>query len=165
MPVTVLVAGPGLDGELSEAQVLDAARPPARFRLRPDDIEPFRQILDWHPSEATALLAAAAIGLRGRVEIRDAGLVVPLTDTSATVYALPLDDALALNKLAATIGSTTSLDDAEQVTRDTCGFSEIDYERARPSAHQLTAPTTITATIDATIRRSSLTSPTDASTF
>ena len=146
VPVTVLVAGPGLDGELSEAQVLDAVDRPPAFRLRPDDIEPFRQILDWHPSEATALLAAAAIGLRGRVEIRDAGLVVPLTDTSATVYALPLDDALALNKLAAAISATTSLDDAEQVTRDTCGFSEIDYERTEGTAHRhASRPTTITA--------------------
>jgi hypothetical protein len=151
VPVNVLVAGPGLDGELSEAQVLDAIDRPPAFRLRADDIEPFRQVLDWHPSEATALLAAAAIGLRGRVEIRDAGLVVPLTDTSATVYALPLNDALVLNKLAAAISTTTSLDEAEQVTRDTCGFSEIDYEREKAQHTSASRPMTFTADVDAAI--------------
>jgi hypothetical protein len=153
VPVTVLVAGPGLDGELSEAQVLDAIDRPPAFRLRPDDIEPFRQVLDWHPSEATALLAAAAIGLRGRVEIRDAGLVVPLTDTSPTAYALPLDDALALNKLAQAITTSTNLDDAERVTRETGGFSEIDYEREKAQRSSDSRPAAITVKVDASIRQ------------
>lgn len=153
VPVTVLVAGPGLDGELSEAEVLDAVDRPPAFRLQPDDIEPFRQVLDWHPSEATALLVAAAIGLRGRVEIRDAGLVVPLTDTSPTVYAVPLNDALVRSTLAGAIASTASLNDAEQTTRDTCGHSEIDYERQK--AHQLTSsrPITFTEDVDAAIHQ------------
>lgn len=153
VPVTVLVAGPGLDGELSEHQVLDALHRPPAFRLWREDIEPFRHVLDWHPSEATALLAAAAIGRRGRVEVRDAGLTVALTDTSPNVYALDLDDALALNKLAHATSSTTTLDDAEQITRDLCGFSEIDYERTKAGRASGTRPTMITAEVDDTIRQ------------
>lgn len=153
VPVTVLVAGPGLDGELSEHQVLDALDRSPAFRLVPPDIEPFRHVLDWHPSEATALLAAAAIGRRGRAEVRDAGLAVDLTDASPNVYALDLDDALALNKLADAISSTTTLDDAEQVTRDLCGFSEIDYERTKAGRASGTPRTTITAEVDDTIRQ------------
>jgi hypothetical protein len=55
-------------------------------------------------------------------------LTATLTDASAAVYALPLEEALGLNRLARALRDTTSLADAEQVTR---GFSEIDYERKR----------------------------------
>jgi hypothetical protein len=153
VPVTLLVAGPGLDGELPAHHVLDVLGRPPAFRLRADDIEPFRQVLDWHPSEATALLAAAAIGLRGRVEVRDAGLAVALTDTSPNVYALDLDHALALNKLADAISSTTILDDAEQISRKVCGFSEIDYERTKAARSSSDRPTAITTGVDHTIRQ------------
>lgn len=95
------------------------------------DIDPFRAVLDWHPSEATALLAAAACGLRGRVEVRDAGLTVDLTDRSASIYSLSLSDVLDINPLAGALADTTSLDQAEDITRRHCGFSEIDYERAK----------------------------------
>jgi hypothetical protein len=131
LPVTVLVAGPGLDGELSDAQVLDVVGNLPRLRLTADDVEPFRATLDWHPSEATALLAAAARGIRGRVEIRDTGLPVDLTDDSAAVYPLHLADVLAVNPLVDALADTVTLAQAEEVTRKHCGFSEIDYERAK----------------------------------
>ena len=50
--------------------------PEPRLVLHRVDVAPFRPVFTWHPSEATALLVAAARGLRGRVEIRDAGLGV-----------------------------------------------------------------------------------------
>jgi hypothetical protein len=131
VPVTVLVAGPGLDGELNEAQVLDITGTEAAYGLTAGDVEPFRVVLDWHPSEATALLAAAACGLRGRVEVRDAGLTVDLTDRSASIYRLSLSDVLGINPLAVALADTTSLDQAEDITRQRLGFSEIDYERAK----------------------------------
>ncbi len=131
VPVAVLVAGPGLDGELSEAQVLKITGVQPHLCLNRHDVEPFKAIFDWHPSEATALLAAAARGIRGRVEVRDAGLTVELTDNSAAVYRLPLGAAVDANALVRATANTTSLGGAEEVTRRVCGFSEIDYERAK----------------------------------
>ncbi|ONI77038.1 hypothetical protein ALI144C_33560 [Actinosynnema sp. ALI-1.44] len=55
-----------MDGELSEQQVVERCD-----TLTPRSIA--SGIFDWHPSEATGLLTAAAQGYRGRVEIRDAG--------------------------------------------------------------------------------------------
>jgi hypothetical protein len=131
LPATVLVAGPGLDGELTEAQVLAVTGPEPALRLTDAHVTPFRAVFTWHPSETTALLVAAARGLRGLVEIRDAGLGVALTDASAGVHTLTLADALAANRLAAALGATTSLDAVEDITRRVCGRSEIDYERAK----------------------------------
>jgi hypothetical protein len=100
-------------------------------RLSASDVEPFKDTLDWHPSEATALLAAAARGIRGRVEIRDAGLTVDLTDNSSGAYLLSLAAVLDHNRLAAALADTTTLDEAEQATREQCGFTEINHERAK----------------------------------
>lgn len=139
LPVSVLVAGPGLDGELTEAQVLAAIASAPVARLTARDMNPFRAVLGWHPSEATALLAAAARGIRGTVEVRDAGLSVELSDTSAAIYRLPLPEALRTNYLAARLADTTSLVQAEDITRECCGFCEIDYERAK-QLHADSAP-------------------------
>jgi hypothetical protein len=127
----VMVAGPGLDGELPEADVLHVIGHRPRAQLSAADVEPFKVTLDWHPSEATALLAAASRGIRGRVEIRDAGLTVNLTDNSPGVYALPLAVVLDHNRLAAALTDTSTLAQAEQTTRELCGFTEIDHERAK----------------------------------
>ena len=139
-PVSLLIAGPGLDGEVPEAIVLATPGLSTLAHLGPSDVEPFRSVLDWHPSEATALLAAAALGLRGVVEVRDSGLVVELTDRSAEVSTLPLSAALAVNTLASTLDQTTSLAEAEDVARTICGFSEIDYERTKAERMRPTRP-------------------------
>ncbi len=75
------------------------------------------------------MLAAAARGVRGTCEVRDAGLPIPLTDESPTVHEADLDEALNRNELARAIMSTTTLDEVETLSREICGFSEIDYER------------------------------------
>jgi hypothetical protein len=93
VPVEVLTAGPGLDGELSGAEVIarvEALGGHRRARLAAEQIEWTLDVLGWHPSEATALLAAAALGVRGRVEIRDSGTSVGLTDRSAVIHAIDL---------------------------------------------------------------------------
>ncbi|MBQ0827527.1 DUF1152 domain-containing protein [Streptomyces sp. RG38] len=77
-PVRLLIAGPGLDGEVP----LDALRRllgPLVHAFTERDTEALGGILDRHPSEATAMLAAAARGIRGTCEVRDAGLPGPLT--------------------------------------------------------------------------------------
>jgi hypothetical protein len=126
--VRLLVAGPGLDGEI----------PPPDLRERlgahvhtftAGQVEPISAVLDWHPSEATGMLTATARGVRGLCEVRDAGLPIPLTDDGPTVHEADLDEALQRNELARRLLSTTSLDEAEQHSREVCGYSEIDYER------------------------------------
>jgi len=128
VPTTVTVAGPGLDGELPEPELLARLKAPA-FTLTRDQTTAFLPIFEWHPSEATALLAAAARGTRGTCEVRDSGLPVSLTNASPAIYRLDLDDALAINLLARRLIATASLTEAEQITRDVCGFSELDHER------------------------------------
>ncbi|MFI5813987.1 DUF1152 domain-containing protein [Streptomyces sp. NPDC051643] len=126
--VRLLVAGPGLDGELP----LDDLRGllgPLVHRFTALDTEPIGSVLEWHPSEATGMLAATARGVRGTCEVRDAGLPIPLTDEGPTVHEVDLDDALSRNELARAILSTNTLDEAEALSREICGYSEIDYER------------------------------------
>lgn len=127
-PLRLLVAGPGLDGELPAATLTERfGRLVTTFTAQ--HAETVAAILEWHPSEATALLAATARGVRGRCEMRDAALPVPLTDDGPTVHQADLDDAFHTNRLARAIADTTTLDQAEQHSRQICGYSEIDYER------------------------------------
>ncbi|MGW7195831.1 DUF1152 domain-containing protein [Streptomyces chryseus] len=127
-PVRLLVAGPGLDGELSHED-LRGTLGPLVHTFTATDTDPISQVLEWHPSEATGMLAAAARGVRGTCEVRDAGLPIPLTDESPTLHEVDLDEAVSRNELARALMSTTNLDEAETLSREICGFSEIDYER------------------------------------
>jgi hypothetical protein len=133
-PVTVRVIGPGLDGELPTDLVLAYLR--ALGGTRSDPLDPVTAdralgALRWHPSEATALAVAAVLGIRGVAEIRDRGSLVSLDDTSAAAWVLDADRAVAHNLAAAQLTGTKSLLEAEEVVRDVCGRSEIDYERAK----------------------------------
>ncbi|MCX5235951.1 DUF1152 domain-containing protein [Streptomyces prunicolor] len=127
-PIRLLIAGPGLDGELPLATVHNLLGPLVHT-FTAKDIEPVSSILEWHPSEATGMLAATARGVRGICEVRDAGLLIPLTDDSPTVHEVDLETALRRNELAGAILSTTTLAEAETHSREICGHSEIDYER------------------------------------
>jgi hypothetical protein len=137
VPSSIVVAGPGLDGELSQDQVLAATGDEPERVLDADDIAPFAHVLDWHPTESTALLAAAAHGRRGVVEIRDGRLAVTLTDRSAQVHRVTLATVLARSRVASALVGSSSLGQAEAITRDVCGFSELDAERRK--AAQLAA--------------------------
>lgn len=131
-PVRLLIAGPGLDGELAAADLRDRMGPSV-LTLTAEHVEPVSSVLDWHPSEATAMLAATARGIRGLCEVRGAGLPVPLTDEGPTVHEADLDDALNRNELARALLATETLDESEQHSREICGYSEIDYERDKAS--------------------------------
>jgi len=135
-PVRLLVAGPGLDGELP-ADALRGRLGPAALTLTAEHVMPVRSVLEWHPSDATAMLAATARGARGLCDVRDAGPPVPLTDGGPLVHESDLDEALHRNQLARAILATENLHEVEQYSREICGFSEIDHERneARPASH------------------------------
>ncbi|MFF6974783.1 MULTISPECIES: DUF1152 domain-containing protein [Streptomyces] len=127
-PVRLLVAGPGLDGELT-AETLRPLLGRLVTTFTPEHAAAVDPVLEWHPSEATGMLAATARGIRGLCEARDTGFPVPLTDESPTVHEVDMDDAFKRNSLAQAITTTTTLTAAEALSREICGFSEIDYER------------------------------------
>ncbi|MEU0806051.1 DUF1152 domain-containing protein [Streptomyces sp. NPDC005970] len=127
-PVRLLVAGPGLDGEIPVETLRDRLGP-VIHNLTAEEATRVGAVMEWHPSEATAMLTATARGARGLCEIRDAGLPVPLTDDGPTVHESDLGAAFESNRLASAVATTTSLAEAEQHSRDICGYSEIDYER------------------------------------
>ncbi|MBB4951408.1 hypothetical protein F4556_006943 [Kitasatospora gansuensis] len=130
LPTTVHVAGPGLDSEVPEGVLLPRLGAPA-FALTSCHALAVDRVFDWHPSEASALLVAAARGVRGVCGTRDAPQPVLLGPASAEVYSLSLARALELNPLARALAGTTDLAQAEAASTAVCGFSEIARERAR----------------------------------
>lgn len=132
-PCELLVAGPGLDGELGEAEVLARVPPEPALKLTAEHVAAYASVLEWHPTEATGMLAAAARGARGVVELRDEGLQVALTDRSPEVYRAEWDTAIEASRLVPLLAEASSLDEAEELTRRVVGFSELDYERLKAS--------------------------------
>ena len=133
IPSQVAVAGPGLDGELAAATVRQrCAQIGARTtRLLPVHVEPFLTALDHHPSEATTLLAAATLGIRGQAEIRDTAALVPVDDQSATIQTAEHQSILKINEIAQKMTTTRSLDEAENVTIAIRQHSELTHERRK----------------------------------
>ena len=130
LPSQLLIAAPGIDGELPPTTItdrLDRLGADQLPNLTSADFETVRAVFDWHPSEASGLLAAAAIGRRGRVEVRDAGDHIELTAATPTLFAVNAKDALEVTP-AAQLTDSRSLDEAEAIIRDTTGISEIRYE-------------------------------------
>lgn len=130
IPARLLIAGSGLDGELDEDVIterlaqLDADALPS---LTPADIDQVRHVFHWHPSEASGLLAAAANGRRGLVEVRDAGDQVALADATTAVRAVDAKRA-ATTTPARLLNECASLGEAEQIIHAATGISEIEYE-------------------------------------
>jgi hypothetical protein len=144
VPTRLLVTGAGLDGELTPGEValrVDELGGRTIAKISQEHIADFLEILEWHPSEVTALVAAAARGLRGSAEIRDSGLRVELTDTSADVIAI---DATAVqsDSLARSLRDSRSLDEAETALHRVIGRCELEYERdkAGRTTNQRLAP-------------------------
>jgi hypothetical protein len=132
-PVDVLVTGSGLDGELSSSYVRGVVEKLGGdvgwLRLGAADVEWFRPLLSWHPSEVNGLLIAAARGFEGTVEIRDAALEVRVDASSALVHRCRHGAAIEHNLLAKSLLTSTSLADAEDVMMRSRGYSEVDYQR------------------------------------
>lgn len=133
LPTQLVIAAPGLDGEIPSETVLhrlNRAGATPFGRLSPADLDPARVVYSWHPSEASGLLATAVDGARGTVEVRDAGDQITLSDSTAALTAVDLD-ALAGQIPATKLVDTHALDDAEAVVRDLTGISELRYETAK----------------------------------
>ena len=133
LPTHLLVAAPSIDGELDPAALrarLDAAHADRLPALTAADLAPIRGVFTWHPSEASGLLAAAAHGSRGRVEVRDAGDQVVLADDTPNLYAIDLA-AMRDTAPGAALTDTNSLTEASDLIRRLTGISELDYETAK----------------------------------
>ncbi|MFF4317891.1 DUF1152 domain-containing protein [Streptomyces sp. NPDC001568] len=130
---TVYVAGPGLDNEVPLPVLMPRLGAPA-FALTAEDTEGVLGVFDWHPSEASAMLVAAARGIRGVCGTRDAPAPLVLDEASRGVHRLTLRRTLELSPLARALAGSTTLEAAEEVSRTVCGFSEIARERRR-AAH------------------------------
>ncbi|MGN5382202.1 DUF1152 domain-containing protein [Streptomyces lasalocidi] len=130
VPAHLHLAGPGLDCEIPEQDLLPDLGTDW-LTLTEADTRGVAHLFDWHPTEASALLAAAARGRRGGCFVRDTGRPVVLSDASARVYRIPLDRVLARNRLAHELYTrlTATLDEAEQASWNVCGFSELRRER------------------------------------
>lgn len=141
LPVRLAVLGPGVDGELSAHDVVELLKGLGAERLgvvTPGDVEAVSNVLAWHPTEATTLAAAAALGHRGAVDMRRGLAPVPLSDDSAAVWTLdrPTPENL---PLAAALMHTHSLASAEQIMRS-IAVDELDYERQRSSKRPSSTP-------------------------
>ncbi|MEU4162948.1 DUF1152 domain-containing protein [Actinoplanes sp. NPDC026670] len=135
LPAKAWIAGPGLDGELTEDLVWHRAAKRATVHTLGLEIwKPYLPVLDWHPTEATALLASATQALRGTVEIRDAGLPVHLTDRSPTVLEIDLTAVADINPLVPVLTRTDSLAEAEHQAVQAMGATELQAERAKAAA-------------------------------
>ncbi|MGI5484537.1 DUF1152 domain-containing protein [Streptomyces lavendofoliae] len=142
---TVYVAGPGTDGEIPQDVLLD--RLGSRCLVpAAGDAATAATALSWHPSEASALFTAAIHGVRGTV--RTAQHLIPLTDASARVHRLGLDEALRHNAVARRLleSGPRTLDEAADLAERLTGIHEIARERpgahARPPARPGSLPST-----------------------
>jgi hypothetical protein len=145
IPARVAVAGPGLDGELAASYVRSrciALGGELLGHLTATDVEPYFRALAQHPSEATTLLAASALGITGRAEIRDNADLVALSEDSADVYVLDASTAVAFNQLAKELVTTRSMTEAEAAAVSLCGRSELDYERQKATVLRSMNPPT-----------------------
>jgi hypothetical protein len=133
LPTQVVVAGPGLDGELDEATVWQRCTQAGSSirKLRTSDVKPYLSALSRHPSEATALLAAAALGVGGQTEIRDKGALVPVGAHSSAMHVIDTANVIKVNTTAAGLMKTRSLEEAEATLSQHRRSSELIYERRK----------------------------------
>lgn len=144
IPTTVAVVGPGVDGELSATYVhetlqLVGASRTGSVSIR--DVDQIRSLLRWHPTEATTIAAAAALGVRGAVDMRRGLTPVPMDASSAAVWSVdrPKPDAF---PIAQALMPTISLAGAEDVVRRVA-VNELNYERQRSDRRNSAPPTAL----------------------
>jgi hypothetical protein len=130
LPSQLLITAPGIDGELSPTIITTRLAQLGAHQL-PDltrtDLAPIRPVFNWHPSEASGLLTAAATGRRGRVEVRDAGDHIELTAATPTLFAVNAKAAHDVTP-AVQLADSRLLDEAETIIHEITGISEIRYE-------------------------------------
>ncbi|MFC7816944.1 DUF1152 domain-containing protein [Streptomyces sp. NPDC057367] len=138
VPTTVYVAGPGLDGEIDERLLLERLTGRHPLTPGPDAASAAGPALAWHPSEASALWAAAVHGARGTV--RTVHRTVRLTSVSPRLYHLPLREAVDHNPVARALldERPATLEAAADLSHRLTGIPGLAPERDRaPGDHAL----------------------------
>ncbi len=141
IPTRLAVLGPGTDAELSEAQVLDHLRrlgANLEGRIEPTDVQRCQHILDWHPTEASSLVAASALGQRGAVDMRRGRSATPLTEHGRELWVCDsprIQDFL----LAHAVAGSASLDEAVIVVEE-LAVNEIAFERNKAARLSASPP-------------------------
>ncbi len=131
-PVDLIVLGPGLDGELTTVELEErlAGSPPAG-NLTAEAVRPYLPPVESIPSDANVLLLAAAMGLRGVAEVRDAGLPLTIDDASACFWILDAAQVASQSRLAEAVSETHDLAGLEAAVLGLGLDSEIDFERRK----------------------------------
>jgi hypothetical protein len=129
LPGRLIIAAPGVDGEIPGHAWTAIQRPQQRSpaTLTGEHLDAVRGVFEWHPSEASGLLLAVADAHRGYVQVRDAGDQIALTDDTASLHNLDLDQ-VRPHIPAAELINAASLADAEAITEHITGISELRYE-------------------------------------
>lgn len=131
LPVELAVIGPGADGELSEAEVLARFEElSARFVGPVDagDAARLTGVMRWHPTEASAIVGAAAQGHRPVVAMRRGGQPFVISDHTAGVWVVePAIESLPLAQLVTT---APSLEEAAAMM-GRVSVDELDFERQK----------------------------------
>ncbi|MEV8309854.1 DUF1152 domain-containing protein [Streptomyces flavidovirens] len=131
IPTTVYIAGPGLDGEIGEQTLLERLTGRHPLTTGRGAASAAAPALAWHPSEASALWAAAIHGARGTVRaVRD---TIHLTDVSPRLYHLPLQEAIGHNPVARALldERPATLDAAADLSHRLTGIHGLEPERNR----------------------------------
>ncbi|AXK32873.1 DUF1152 domain-containing protein [Streptomyces armeniacus] len=131
---TVYVAAPGADGEVPRSEVV-ARSESSRITPGAYAVEAAGAALSWHPSEASALFAAAIEGERGTV--RTVTRSLELTDDSAGVRRQTLDGAIGHNVVAQALVEKRpgTLEEAADLSAGLTGLHEIERERQHGPPH------------------------------
>lgn len=137
LSVHLLIAGVGLDGELTPTELRELLRrhsSTAVAQIDAGDASMVAEVWNWHPSEANGLVCVAAEGWRGVVESqRDA--LIDITDDATSVYEVDAYG-VAARSLSADLSDTVSLEQVEKRIRARRGYSDIDTERDRLSVRR-----------------------------
>lgn len=143
IPTSVVVLGPGVDAELPEAEVvrlLEEVGATEVGRITTEDVRRSEPILAWHPTEATALVAAGAEGVRGSVAMRRGSNLVPITQRTPEVWAVH-GPTLEAFPLAQVLQGAKTLSQVEASMRR-AAINEIDFERKIAGGHRIGRPLT-----------------------
>lgn len=130
------VIGAGLDGELSAAELTQAARELSALSEEQVTCEVASALyrrFAWFPSEASLMTMLAARGLSGRVDIRADCRLVELGVASACAVTYDTGDVAARSALVPQVYSAGSIFEADEVLRRAGLRSELQLERSRAS--------------------------------
>jgi hypothetical protein len=132
------VLGTACDGELQPAEVMHRVRVLSRagawldtIEVTPEAAAEIEAAAEVAVTEASVLVARAARGERGRIEIRGGRRVVDLTAEAARCFVFDLDVAIAELPLARAVADAASIESARDALNNRGISTELDYEERR----------------------------------